>query len=223
MAPASTADDSPRPLVSDAATPATAPPPARTFEKALTLAAMGFHEQAAKALRDVTNREPGHAPAWIKLAELLRLGGKDEEASAATQRAASHQAAWPAATDPRSAEEIDSAERALRTRMAEIAAPPEQLKALRDQLRSDETDVTAMRLLARLHWQVGDLITARALLERALVLAPKYEGMRADLAQLLRILREDTKAVAETAWLVAQSPIRVTIIFMPRRCAASKA
>jgi len=108
-------------LPHDAAKQATAVPPAKSYEKALTFAAMGFHEQAVKALRDVTAREPGHAPAWKKLAELLRREGKDEEASIAASRAASHEAAWPAATDPRSAAEIDTVESALRARMAEAA------------------------------------------------------------------------------------------------------
>jgi tetratricopeptide (TPR) repeat protein len=184
-------------------------PPARIYEKALTLAAMGFHGKAAEALRDVAAREPGHAPAWEKLAQLLRMEGRSEEANAAASRAAGHKAAWPAAADPRSADEIDTAERALQARMAEIATPPQRLKALRDQLRSHETDVTAMRLLARLHGESGDLMTARALFERALVLAPEYEGVRRDLVLVLREMREDARVAAETAWLIGRAPANV--------------
>jgi predicted Zn-dependent protease len=206
MTVTSTADITRRPFRPDATTAASALPPSRAFEKALTLAAMGFHEQATKALRDVTAREPRHAPAWKKLAELLRLAGKDEEARAANARAANSDGAWPAAADQRSVEEIDAAEYALRTRMGEIANPPEQLEALCDQLRSHETEVTAMRLLARLRWQGGDLMTARALFDRALDLAPEYEGARADRAQLLQILREDVDAVSDAARLVANAP-----------------
>ena len=61
----------------DAANPVTSVPPSKVYEQALTLAAMGFHGEATKALRDVTARAPGHAPAWQKLAELLRLAGED--------------------------------------------------------------------------------------------------------------------------------------------------
>ncbi len=186
------------------------PPPAKVYEQALTFGAMGFHEAAARALRDVTARAPAHAPAWRKLAECLRLAGKDKEAGAATARAAGQEAAWPPAADQRALAEIDAAELALRKRMAEIATPPEQLKSLRDHLRGHETDVTAMRLLGRLEWRRGDLMTARALFERALDLAPVYEGSRADLAQLLRALSEDARAVPETGRLVAQAPANTT-------------
>ncbi|MEO8926749.1 MAG: sulfotransferase [Caulobacteraceae bacterium] len=188
---------------------AAAPPPARIYEQALTFAAMGLYEAATLALRDVTARAPGHAPAWDRLADLLRLAGKDKEADAAGARGGGQGAAWPPAADRRPLAEIDAAEHALRKRMAEIAAPPEQLKALRAQLRGHEIDVTAMRLLGRLEWRGGDLATARALFERALDLAPIYEGARADLAQLLQLLSEDARAVAQTARLVAQAPANV--------------
>ena len=187
-----------------------APPPPRIFEQALTVAAMGFHQAATKALLNVTARAPGHGPAWRKLAELLRLAGKDKEAEAAAARAVGQETAWPPAADRRAPAEIDAAEQALRKRMAEIAAPPEQLKSLRDHLRGHETDVTAMRLLGRLEWRRGDLVTARVLFERALDLAPVYEGARADLAQLLGALSEAARAVAETARLVALAPANVT-------------
>jgi predicted Zn-dependent protease len=210
MSPTSKPDASHGSLLSVAAMPIVAMPPARICEQAITLAAMGFCEEATDALRDVTARAPDHGPAWQKLAELLRLAGKDNEASAATSRAANCTDAWPPASDRRASAEIDTEEDALRERMAEIADGPDQLKSLRDRLRSHETDVTAMRLLARLEWQGGELMTARALFERALVLAPAYEGARADLAQLLRILREDARAATETGRLLAQAPAEVT-------------
>src|SRR5471030_1461973 len=93
--------------------PAAPSPPARIYEQALTFAAMGFHEAATKALLNVTARAPGHAPAWRKLAELLRLAGKDKEAGAAAARAAGQMAAWPPAADRRALAEIDAAELAL--------------------------------------------------------------------------------------------------------------
>jgi tetratricopeptide (TPR) repeat protein len=183
--------------------------PATLYERALTFAAIGFHAPATKALLNVTARAPAHGPAWRKLAELLRLAGDDAQAAAAQARGESQDAAWPPAVDRRALAEIDAAERALRERMAEIDAPAEQVKVLRDQLRGHEADVTAMRLLARLEWRGGDLATARALFERALDLAPIYEGARADLVQLLRIQSEDARALAHTTRLVAQTPTSV--------------
>ena len=142
----------------------TALAPSRVYEQALTLAAMGFCEEASKALRDVTSRAPGHAPAWQKLAELLRLAGLDEEAREARTRASNGSAAWPAASDGRSPAEIDAAESNLRGRMGELATPATQRKALQDELRGHETDVTGLHLLGLLEWQQGNLMTARGLL-----------------------------------------------------------
>jgi tetratricopeptide (TPR) repeat protein len=185
-------------------------PPARIHERALTFAAMGFHAAATKALLNATTRAPEHGPAWRKLANLLRLAGDDKQADAAEARGKGQGAAWPPAMDSRTPAEIDAAEQALRQRMAEIETPREQMEALRDHLRGHEIDVTAMRLLARLEWRAGDLTSARALFERALDLAPIYEGAREDFVQLLRVQNEDARAVAETARLVAQTPASVT-------------
>ena len=209
MAPAPMADDSRAPLKPNAPPPIAAVAPARIYEQGLTLAAMGFHEDAIRALRDIVAGAPGHGPAWQKLAEVLRLTGNDKDAAAAASQAAGHATLWPAASDGRALAEIDTAERALREHVGNIPALPGQLKSLRAQLRNHETDVTAMRLLARLEWKGGELTTAHALLERALVLAPGYEGARADLALLLRVLGENGRAAIETGRLVAQAPANV--------------
>jgi tetratricopeptide (TPR) repeat protein len=185
------------------------PPPAKVHERALTFAAMGFHEAATKALVNVTARAPGHGPAWRKLAELLRLAGDDKQADAAKARGDALGPAWSPAIDERELADIQVAEKALRERIGEIATPDDQVRALREHLRGAETDVTAMRLLAQIKWRGGDLVTARALLERALDLAPIYEGARANLAQLLRIQSEDARALAHTARLIEQAPTSV--------------
>jgi tetratricopeptide (TPR) repeat protein len=204
------APDVSRALLPDAQNENAAVPPLRLYEQALSLAAMGFCEEATEALREVTARTPGYAPAWETLAELLRLAGKDKEAGAATSRAAGAAAEWSPVSDRRPLAEIDAAERALRDRMRKIAAPSEQMVALLEQLRSHETDVTALRLLGIGNWRDGDLMRARALFKRALVLAPIYEGARADLARLLRTLGEDTAAVVEARRLVADAPENAT-------------
>ncbi|HEY3637535.1 MAG TPA: sulfotransferase [Rhizomicrobium sp.] len=176
-----------------------------SYERALTLAAMGSHQEAIAALRDVTARID-HAPAWSKYADLLRLAGRHKEAATANARAALQSAAWPPARDERKASEIDSAERALREHLESLGGAEEIQKSLRNRLRNHETDTAAMRLLARVEWKSGELTTARAILERALTLAPDYEGARADLAQLFRALGEDRRAASETAKLVADAP-----------------
>jgi predicted Zn-dependent protease len=189
--------------------PPSPPPPPRLYERAITFAAMGFPAAATKVLSNVTARAPDHGPAWQKLADLLRLAGEDRQADAAQSRADRLGSAWPAAIDPRPIAEIEAAESNLRRRMGQLASTAEQFKTLREHLRGQETDVTAMRLLGRLEWREGALETARALFERALDLAPRYEGARADLARLLRVQGEDARAAMESKRLVEGAPSNV--------------
>lgn len=192
--------------LSGAPPPVPTTPPSQLYERALTLVAMGFHGEATKVLRDITVCSSGHAPAWEKLAELLRLTKKDEESNDAKSRAAIGSVLWPAAVDGRTPAEIAAAEQALMERVRTLETPPERLKALRDHLRSHEIDAPAMRVLGRLEQQDGYLIPARALFERALALAPDYDNARADLAILLLEMDENKHAVAESGLLIARAP-----------------
>lgn len=181
-------------------------PPQRLYERALTLGAMGFYREAIMVLREATVAAPGHAPAWKKLAQLLRLAGKDEEASDATAQADIGSALWPAAVDDRTPAEISAAERALWERVKNLKTSVEQLKELRDHLRRHETDAPAMRMLGRIERQDGYLTTARSLFERALVLAPEYDKARAELLLVLLEMDENKRAVAESGLLIARAP-----------------
>jgi tetratricopeptide (TPR) repeat protein len=189
-----------------AAEPVPATPPSQLYERALTLIAMGFHGDAARILRDITARSPGHAPAWEKLAELLRLAGNDREANDAMSRAATGSPLWPAASDSRAPAEFGAAERALLERVATLETLPERVRALREHVFRHETDAPAMRVLGRFERQDGDLMTARALFERALVLAPDYDNARADLVDVLLVMDENKRAVAESGLLIARAP-----------------
>jgi predicted Zn-dependent protease len=188
----------------------TAAGPAKLYEQALTLSAMGFHRESLDLLFDVTKRAPGHAPAWIELARLLKFAGRDEEARAAATHGAVTTISWEPVIDARTSAGIDAAERRLRDRMRDLAEPSRQLNALHRQLRGDETDVAAMRLLGRLEWKSGALTTARTLFERSLALSPQYVGAREDLARLLPILGDNARGVAETGRLVQMSPANFT-------------
>jgi tetratricopeptide (TPR) repeat protein len=183
----------------------TALPPWKIYEQALTLAAMGLYEEATEKMRVVTTRAPDHSPAWQKLAEMLRLAGEDREAGVATFRAAGGTTAWTPTYGERPLVEIETAQRAQHERMSRIP-PAERRQALHDHLRNEEADVAALCLLGILEWHDGDLLTARALFERALLLAPDYEGARAHLGRLLQGLGEDMHAVVETRRLVAAAP-----------------
>jgi len=182
--------------------------PGMVFERALTLTAMGFHEAAAKALRNVTTHAPGHAGAWRKLAGLLLLAGEEELAEAARAAAAAGEdsaAAFPRAADRRSPEMLEQAELKLREMFRTI--PWRDVMArLREQLIRNPTNAAALRLLAHLERRDGDDITCCTLLERALDLAPGYHEARADLAIFLMERRCYGSALAETALLIEEAP-----------------
>ena len=188
----------------------TTPQPSTLYERALTLAAMGLVEEATRALRTVTAAASDHGPAWQKLAALLRMAGKDDEATAASARAAGLDTQWPPARDGRTEEDITAAEAALRENLVELTSPAERWEALRDHLRNHETDVAALRMLARAERDRGDLLTACDLFERALDLAFDYQGAREDLVLTLSVLGEHGRALAESRRLVLHAPENVT-------------
>jgi len=167
---------------------------------------MGLYNEAMKALREVSTCAPRHAPAWQELAELLRLAGKDQEASVASARAAGLAAQWPPARDERTPEEIEAAEQALHEQLDKMTTPEEQRRWLQDQLRNHVTDVAAMRLLACTETNRRNFLVARNLFERALELAPFYYGARKDFVFVLRELSRHARALEEIQRLLAQTP-----------------
>jgi tetratricopeptide (TPR) repeat protein len=183
-------------------------PPAELYERAVTSAAMSFHESAIEILRDVTVRAPDHAGAWRKLGECLRLAGQDVEAAAARAtagRIGENPSKWPKATGERSPTKLEKAERKLHD-MLRSAPQDERIPLLRECLFTDPLDVAAMRLLAQHEWTEDDPITAQQLLERALDLSPGYIVARRDLADLLLERRAHARALIETRKLMAQMP-----------------
>ncbi len=186
--------------------PAVAPRP--LFELALTSAAMSFHTAAIENLQSVVAAAPGHAPAWRKLADLLRLGGNDSEAALAQARAAElgeDAVAWPQAVGERSPTKRAKTERKLEEMLRGVPEA-EEGRVLRDHLFNHPTDVVAMRLLARVEWRQEDGVTAHCLLERALDLAPDYVTARLDFARLLLERKFIVRAAAETEILLAGAP-----------------
>ena len=187
---------------------APAAPPAELYELAVTSCAMGFHQSGLDALRDVTVRAPDHAPAWRKLAELLRYSGKDAEAAEARATADSigdNEAKWPKASGERSPTKIEKTERRLAEMLARV--PVEQrMTVLRNRVFRDPVDVVSMRHLALHEWRDEDVVTAQSLLERALELSPSYTAARFDYANLLHERRSFTLAAAESQLLLAQMP-----------------
>lgn len=166
---------------------------------------MSYHTAAIEALRDCTALAPNHAPAWRKLAELLRLAKEDEQADAADAAArASAGVKWKKGSDGRTVARLQKAERKL---LDPLKAKPEDeaAMALRAHLIANPLDAVAMRFLARLELRGGDRITARALYERALDICPAYIGPRMEYCKLL-VDQRDSAAVAETRRLLAEAP-----------------
>jgi tetratricopeptide (TPR) repeat protein len=194
------------PLSPKAAAPALAP--RAEFELAMTSAAMSFHTAAIENLQSVVKAAPGHAPAWRKLAELLRLGGNDAEAAlalATAVRLGPDAVAWPPAVVERSPTKCAKAERKLEQMLRDVPEA-EEGRVLRDHLFIHPTDVVAMRLLSRVEWRQEDGVTAHSLLERALDLAPDYMSARVDFARLLLERKFIARAVVATGHLLAGAP-----------------
>jgi len=179
-----------------------------TYELGLTLAAMGSFAGATNVMREATARAPGYAPAWRKLAELLRLAAEDaeaEDAEAEAARIAGDVSNWPRAVDGRAPAQLTEAERMLHGIVGQ-EKPPKSMQILRERLFHNPTDAVAMRLLAHQEWGAGDEARAFSLLERALDLAPDYAGARRDFAQLLARRQCYPRALIEVGRLIADAP-----------------
>jgi tetratricopeptide (TPR) repeat protein len=182
--------------------------PGHLYELGLTTAAMSFHTAAIEAVRECTARAPDHAPAWRKLAELLRLAREDveaEAADAAAERASAASTKWTNARDERTPARLEKAERKLHEDL-QGRSPEEAARALRNGLISEPCDTAALRLLAQLEKLAGDEITSLSLLARALELCPDYVGARQNYAELLAERRAPAATAAQTALLVAREP-----------------
>lgn len=198
-------------LASPGAPATSAAPPAqiaKLYEIALTNAAMGLHQPAMKALRELTSQAPNHEGAWRKLAELRRLAGLTPAAEAALERAtqaARHPQPPPRAPDPRTQPEFDQVQERVQQEIGDVAGA-DPAGWLRGQLAAKPKAVVPMRLLANLELQAGDTTTGRALLERAVEISPGYEAARLDLVHLLMAQRHDVPALAHTRTLRDAAP-----------------
>jgi len=126
---------------------------------------------AARRLRSALAANPGNVSALRLLGRALRKLGEDEAAAEAEMdavRATAH--------DPQM---IAIAAAMLDNDLQEAEA------LLRDRLRSQPTDVAAIRLMAELAGRLGRLPDAEKLLLRAIELAPAFAAARGNLAIVL--------------------------------------
>ncbi|HEY3637536.1 MAG TPA: sulfotransferase, partial [Rhizomicrobium sp.] len=194
----------------EAASAAAAPPQPEGYDKGLTLAAMSVYEDAIRELQAVTKRVPSHHEAWKKLAELLRLAGKDKAAADAEAQAARHlgeAANWRPSRDERTPKQLESGKRALEN-LSAGKDRSRQMGELRTHLSEYPTDAAATFLLSDLESLECDDFTAIALLERTLDLAPSWHAARAELVAKLVNQREYAPALQQAA-ILAKDPIRI--------------
>ncbi|HEX4078255.1 MAG TPA: sulfotransferase [Rhizomicrobium sp.] len=190
-----------------AETAAAAAPQPAGYDFALTFAAMSVCDPAMKKLRAVTRREPTHAGAWSKLAELLRLSGKDkaaDDAAAAAARHAGEASNWQKTRDLRTAPQLEAAKEAFETEL-KGKERGKQMNWLRNHLAENPTDTAAIFLLSDLEFEDRDELTSLALLERALELAPAYHAARYQFARRLAD-GQFVRALEHTSFLVRRVP-----------------
>ncbi|MDB5430196.1 MAG: sulfotransferase [Caulobacter sp.] len=153
---------------------------------------LGETAAGAATLRRLTQGNAADAAAWRALAELLFVGGDAKGADAA------HQGAVKAAiTDPM----LMEAAMALREGRLAEAEP-----ALRGRLKSEPTDVAAIRMLAEVAAQIGRYQDAVNLLSRALELAPSFQEARHAYVQVLLRHERPEEALVEAERLLASEP-----------------
>jgi tetratricopeptide (TPR) repeat protein len=149
--------------------------------------------RAVELAREALGRKPGYPPALRLLGLGLRSGGHDDEAADAEQHALK-----AATRDP----VLLRAGHALVADQLHDAEP-----LLKDRLRRDPYDYSAMRMLAEVAARVGRLEDSEQLLRRALELAPSFQAARSNLATLLYKQHRAAEALVQLDLLAAQGEV----------------
>lgn len=156
------------------------------------LAASGQPDLAAPALRAAVRSNPDSPLAWRTLAEQLLLLGDE----AGADQAQAH-AIRTSVNDPR------LREAAIALAQGNLPVAERQLKS---HLKTDPTDVAAIRMLAELAGRIGRYPDAEALLRRAIELSPGFTPARFNLATVLYRSGRAGEALAELERLIQDEP-----------------
>ena len=149
--------------------------------------------QSADLARQALSIRPDAPPALRLLALSLRAAGRPDEAADIEQRA------LKAAT--RDAALLQAGHALLEDRLHE--AEP----LLKDRLRRDPYDYSAMRMLAELAARIGRLQDSENLLRRALDLAPSFQAARSNLATILYKQNRAAEALEQLDRLAAEGEV----------------
>ena len=161
-------------------------------EMAQCLGAVGRGDDAVKALRRAITLDPKHAPCWQSLGHQLKVAGDEEGSRQAFERHFEHSTRHP---------ELVEAVKLLRDGKLGKAE-----RIVREILKKYPTDVSSIRVLADIGFQVGHLKDASHLLERCLELAPEFHAARHSYAMVLMRLQKPEAAIVEAEKLLVLEP-----------------
>jgi tetratricopeptide (TPR) repeat protein len=178
-------------------------------ELGLCLGAAGRGDDAVASLRKAVRLNPKHAGAWRTLGDQLNAAG-DEEAS---QKA--YEKHLQAST--RHPELVDAANHLRKNELGKAE------RLIRDVLKKDPVDVIAIRMLAEIGINVGQLEDAQNLLERCLELAPDFHLARHAYANLLMRRNDLERSLSEIETLLKSEPKNPAYLIVKGAVLARKA
>ncbi|WP_165187532.1 tetratricopeptide repeat-containing sulfotransferase family protein [Caulobacter soli] len=153
---------------------------------------LGEAEAAVAALREAVRLNPTLPASWDMLEQLHRMVGDTAQAVAAAQHLAVLR-------------QLPSEVVVANSLFADGDLQPAE-EVIRDYLSRDGGNVGALRLLARIRQERGDLDEAEAVLEAVLDRAPDYHAARLDYAMLLLQRQKHRQAREEAERLLAHDP-----------------
>jgi len=154
--------------------------------------AVGRGDDAVSALRRATTLDPKHAPSWQSLGHQLKVAGDEVGSHKAFERHFELSTRHP---------ELVEAVKLLRDGKLGKAE-----RIVRELLKKYPVDVSAIRILADIGFQVGHLQDASHLLERCLELAPDFHAARHSYAMVLMRRQKPEAALQEADKLLVLEP-----------------
>jgi predicted Zn-dependent protease len=161
-------------------------------EYAQCLGAVGRGDEAISTLRRATSLDPKHAPSWLSLAHQLTVAGDIEGSNRAFEQHFEISTRHP--------ELLDAVKLMREGKLGKAE------RIVREVVKNNPADVTAIRMLADIGFKVGHLKDAAHLLERCLELAPEFHAARHSYAMVLMHQQKPEPAMRETDLLLAQEP-----------------
>jgi tetratricopeptide (TPR) repeat protein len=161
-------------------------------EIAQCLGGVGRGEDAINALRRAVSIDPKHASAWQSLGHQLAVAGDERGSRQAFEKHFELSTRHP---------ELVEAVKLLREGKLAKAE-----RMVRDVLKKNPTDVSAIRVLSDIGMKLGEYEDAGNLLQRCLEIAPDFHSARHSYARVLVRQQNPEAALLETEKLLALEP-----------------